>query len=220
MMTAVAEHLQTPPQPGIRHLLIDLGGVLYEIEIARTVDAYNAMRAPGAPPIDFGKASQHDMFTALDLGTVDIEAFAAGLRDAYQLQGSLEEIIDIWRRLLIGVLPQRAEMLRALRAAGYSLALLSNTSRYHYSCYREACEPMFSQMDHLFFSFDLALRKPDPAIYHKALELAGWKAGETLFLDDSLTNIESARQAGLHVWWVREHEDFDRMVAAYVAANA
>ncbi|MDP5170917.1 MAG: HAD family phosphatase [Bacteroidia bacterium] len=199
----------------IRHLLLDLGGVLYEIDIAKTVQTYNGLRHPGAPEIDYSKASQHAFFDQLDQGKIEIDDFAKGLRDAYQLDAELDLVKQIWMDLLIGVLPGRADDMEQL-AQYYNIALLSNTSRFHHDFYREACDPMFRHMDHLFFSFDMGLRKPDAEIYLAALTQMGWKAEETLFVDDSWTNIEAAQQLGIQTYWMETHDHWQGLMTALV----
>lgn len=196
-------------QSPIRNLLLDLGGVLYEIDIETTVRQYDEMRLPGAPPVSFSKKSQHDWFTKLDCGEIEIDEFAAGLKETYQLTGSIEEIKSIWMSLLIGVLPGRVETLQRL-APQYRLALLSNTSRYHRDYYAPQCEPMFSLMQHLCYSFEMGVRKPGNEIYLRALDTLGWKAEETLFLDDSKNNIDAAAALGFQTAWIQEHDDFHR----------
>ncbi|MEM7368858.1 MAG: HAD family phosphatase [Bacteroidota bacterium] len=191
----------------IANLLIDLGGVLYEIDIETTVRQYNDMRKAGAPPVIFNKKTQHDYFSQLDCGQIEIDEFATGLKQTYQLEGSIEDIKSIWTSLLIGVLPGRIEALQKL-SPHYRLALLSNTSRYHRDHYADECEPMFSLMDHLCYSFEMGLRKPGKEIYLQALETLGWKAEETLFLDDSKNNIDAAEALGFQTAWIREHDDF------------
>jgi len=41
-------------------------------------------------------------------------------------------------------------------------------------------------------SGEVGLRKPDPAIYHVLLEKSGYKAAETLFVDDNVRNLDAA----------------------------
>lgn len=200
----------------ITNLLFDLGGVLYEIDIDSTVQRYNDMRERGAPPVVFSKKVQHSWFTQLDQGEIEIDEFAAGLKESYKLIGSLEEIKQIWMDLLIGVLPGRAEAFQKL-APHYNMALLSNTSRFHRDHYTPQCEPLFSLMDHLCYSFDMGLSKPDPAIYHQALEILGWKAEETIFLDDSKKNIVAADALGFHTAWIEHHDDFHTVVQRLLA---
>lgn len=197
----------------VKNLLLDLGGVLYAIDIDSTVEAYSALREAGAPPIDYGKASQHEFFSQLDRGEIEIDEFAEGLRKAYRLDTDLETIKKIWVDLLIGVIPGRIEEVKKL-ATKYNIALLSNTSKYHHGFYREACEPMFREMDHLFFSFDMSLRKPDPAIYQEALRQMNWEAGETLFVDDSKVNIVTADAEGIQTYWMETHDHWAAMSEA------
>ncbi len=195
----------------IHYLLFDLGGVLYDIDIQRTVEAYTRLQRPGAESIDYGKSSQHEAFSLLDRGEIDIDGFASFLRDTYQLEATLDQIKEIWLELLIGVFPGRAEDLAKL-ALRYRIALLSNTSRFHHDHYRAACEPMFRQMDHLFFSFNLALRKPDPAIYHTSLQLTGWQPQYTLFVDDSKANIEAAAALGIQTFWMETPDHWEALM--------
>jgi HAD superfamily hydrolase (TIGR01509 family) len=43
------------------------------------------------------------------------------------------------------------------------------------------------------------MRKPNPAIFHHALELLGdVEPSQAVFLDDAPGNVEGARRAGLH----------------------
>jgi len=54
-----------------------------------------------------------------------------------------------------------------------------------------------SSFDALVWSFQLGIAKPDPAIYEHALKQLGTSAGETLFIDDKLVNVEAARDLGM-----------------------
>jgi HAD superfamily hydrolase (TIGR01509 family) len=51
---------------------------------------------------------------------------------------------------------------------------------------------------HLIISAEVGMMKPDPAIFQLALEITGFEADETLFIDDSLDNIRSAEEIGMH----------------------
>ena len=48
-----------------------------------------------------------------------------------------------------------------------------------------------------FYSCKIGLRKPDAVCYEWVLNKAGIEAGKTLFIDDSLHNIEGAKKAGM-----------------------
>lgn len=76
----------------INNIFLDLGGVLLDIDVAKTVTAYNAMRRPGAPEVDYHRESKDRWFSRLDCGEIEIDEFAQGLKDSFQLEGNLEEI--------------------------------------------------------------------------------------------------------------------------------
>lgn len=48
------------------------------------------------------------------------------------------------------------------------------------------------------FSYEVGMRKPDPAIFKLILKKAGVKAENTIFIDDMPTNVEGAKFVGLH----------------------
>ena len=45
----------------------------------------------------------------------------------------------------------------------------------------------------------IRVMKPDPRAYGAALDGLGLRADETVFIDDLLSNIDAARQLGMHV---------------------
>ncbi|MEM7659654.1 MAG: hypothetical protein AAF399_26310, partial [Bacteroidota bacterium] len=110
----------------IKNLLIDLGGVLYEINIAKTLDAFRALQRPVARVLDFSKQNEARWFYLLDIGQTDFEGFAEGLKTEFQVEASHAQIQEIWLDLLIGLFPGRVEQVRQL-AQRYKIALLSNT---------------------------------------------------------------------------------------------
>jgi putative hydrolase of the HAD superfamily len=52
--------------------------------------------------------------------------------------------------------------------------------------------------DQLIISAEVGLAKPDPRIYRLALERLEVEAGEALFVDDFLENLEAAAALGIH----------------------
>ncbi|MBA8929644.1 putative hydrolase of the HAD superfamily [Kutzneria viridogrisea] len=86
-------------------------------------------------------------------------------------------------------------LLADLSAAGAQLALLSNAP---VSFARVAeHQPWTEHFQHLVFSGDLAVAKPDAEIWAALVRRLGTTPGECLFLDDRQVNIDGARRAGL-----------------------
>ncbi len=96
---------------------------------------------------------------------------------------------------VFAVNPTVLEILNTLRPK-YRLILLSNTDVVRFS-YIKRTFPELLIFDGYVLSFDYGLMKPDPRIYRAALELAGSKPGNAVFIDDLRENIEGAEQVGI-----------------------
>lgn len=92
--------------------------------------------------------------------------------------------------------PDSLALLEDLHRRDVPLALLSNAS----TTFARAGEskPWARFFQHLLFSGDLRVTKPDPEIWRILLDTIGAKPSECLFFDDRAENIEGAREAGLH----------------------
>ena len=49
----------------------------------------------------------------------------------------------------------------------------------------------------LFLSFEMGMRKPDPRIFRKVVQVTGINPSESVFIDDSRQNVEAAKSIGL-----------------------
>ncbi len=67
--------------------------------------------------------------------------------------------------------------------------------------------------DVLVFSSEEGVKKPDPEIFLSALARLGVDAGESIFVDDVLENVEAARSLGLHSIHFRPDTDLERELA-------
>jgi epoxide hydrolase-like predicted phosphatase len=94
--------------------------------------------------------------------------------------------------------PEVAAVARALRGL-YKTALLTNASSGQDDRIRERFGlDVYSEFDLYVNSAYVGLRKPDPAIFHLTLNQLGVAPQQAVFLDDSLRNVDSARELGIH----------------------
>lgn len=84
-----------------------------------------------------------------------------------------------------------------LRAAGIRTGILSNLPRPLGENLR-ATPGFLEHFDHVTFSYELGIVKPQPGIYAHAIAGLGVDPSRALFLDDLPDNVEGARAAGLH----------------------
>jgi putative hydrolase of the HAD superfamily len=82
------------------------------------------------------------------------------------------------------------------RQAGGRLALLSNGVSEIVARIRSDRD-LAALFDAQVISFEVGLAKPEPEIYRVALEQLGAAPASTLFVDDRLENIETARELGI-----------------------
>lgn len=101
------------------------------------------------------------------------------------------------RRELVREYDYAEKWLGELKSRGYNVYILSNFSedqfKYIYSNFR-----FFGHEDGKVISYEEKLLKPDPAIYRILLDRYGLVPDETVFLDDTVKNIEGAKKVGLH----------------------
>jgi putative hydrolase of the HAD superfamily len=86
---------------------------------------------------------------------------------------------------------------RALRAGGYRTALVTNNAREFAASWRNLL-PLDELFDAVVDSSEVGVRKPNPAIFERALaELGGVAAARSIFLDDHPGNVAAARRLGM-----------------------
>ena len=61
----------------------------------------------------------------------------------------------------------------------------------------------------------LRARKPDPAVFARALDQLGWPVAGTLFVDDTFANVQAARRFGLHAETVKDARSLGRVLRRY-----
>jgi putative hydrolase of the HAD superfamily len=89
------------------------------------------------------------------------------------------------------------QWIRDLRAAGIRTGILSNLPRPLGEALR-ARSGFLEHFDHVTFSYELGMVKPEPGIYAHAVQGLRVKPEQALFLDDRDDNVEGARAVGLH----------------------
>ncbi len=178
-----------------RTIVFDLGGVLVpssrvipllaaELEVSE--EAFTAAYWTGRIEFDLG-GSTTGYWTAVVEGV-----------GREPEPGLLERLARIDAEKWSDLPDASADLLAALRDE--RLAVLSNAPAPLAAAVRAA--EWSSAMDALVFSAEVALMKPDPAIYARADELLGTAPGAAVFFDDKPENVEAARAHGweAHVW--------------------
>jgi putative hydrolase of the HAD superfamily len=127
---------------------------------------------------------------------------AAVLRDALPPAATGIELAALTEALLAALrfrpFPEVPEVLRAARAAGIRLVVVSNWDvSLHDALEQTGLAPL---LDGALTSAEVGSAKPDGEIFARALALAGVEAGEALHVGDDLAaDVGGARAAGIDV---------------------
>ena len=117
-----------------------------------------------------------------------------GLLERWGIPEAYDDLVRVW--LTIEAVPGTHEIVRALRAQGIRCCLATN---------QDVVRGTFMQddlgyghlLDEAFYSYEMKVAKPDPAYFTTILARVGEEPERVLFIDDSLRNVEAARQVGL-----------------------
>jgi len=97
--------------------------------------------------------------------------------------------------------------IKTLREKGYTIGILSNLPHPIASSLR-GTPGFLEHFNHITFSCDLQLIKPQAAIYEHSFQGLGVAPEETLFIDDKIENVEGARAAGMNAELFTTWEEF------------
>ncbi|WP_169749149.1 HAD family hydrolase [Flavihumibacter petaseus] len=186
----------------IKNVILDLGGVLLNLSFPRTEAAFTAI---GLPDFNshFSQFKASPLFEELETGKLDKESFLRHFRKETGLTRSDAEIVAAWNAMLLDFPAERVSWLEKL-SDRYRIFLYSNTNAFHHDAFQVTFNnefpgrPFDSYFEKAYYSHVFGRRKPYPQSYTDLLEDAGLLAEETVFIDDTLPNVEGARAAGLH----------------------
>ncbi|MFN2225443.1 MAG: HAD family hydrolase [Anaerolineae bacterium] len=201
----------------IQAIVFDFGGVLatfFRPERFRAMEEELGLEAGSLPRILWHTPD----WRLAELGTIDDEAYwrrtAPRLGLDPRAEGAEARLRAFRQALFDDVAPDPA-MVDLVRRLGrrYRLGLLSNTPAREPGplLRRHGLEGLF---DVVILSAAVGLAKPDPAIYHLALERLGTAPAATIFVDDYEPNVAAACELGLHGL---HFSGYDALVAALEA---
>ena len=111
--------------------------------------------------------------------------------------------IELWNQYD----PRVFAWINQLRAAGYRTAILSNLPQPLGEELR-VTPGFLEHFDHVTFSYELGVVKPQAEIYRHTMGGLGMEPGDALFLDDKAENVEGARAVGLRAELFPDWETF------------
>ncbi len=139
-------------------------------------------------------------------GKISPEEFRAQLKRYIKVPITDEELDTAWMAMLMETPDENIELLKNLKSE-YRTFLLSNTNAIHVERYGKILKEKFgldnglsTLFENVYYSHKVGMKKPDINIYKLLIDENGLKPEETLFIDDSIQNLESAKKLGINVF--------------------
>jgi FMN phosphatase YigB (HAD superfamily) len=156
---------------------------------------------------------QKEFFLQFEKGEIGIPEFRNEIRKLSNRTLTDAEIDAAWCSFLVDIPAERLMLLEKLRT-NYKLLLLSNSNPLHVEVSAAMAlegtgKTIRDYFDKCYFSYEMGLTKPDPAIFEALLADAGVEATECLFLDDGPKNIDAAKALGIQTYFVTQGENLD-----------
>ena len=112
---------------------------------------------------------------------------------AKQIEQLMEQDAIMWMNLN----PAMLAWIPRIKQAGFRLGILSNMGDGVLGYMRPRL-PWLAQFDHLTWSCELGVVKPDPAIYLHTVKKLKVAPDQALFIDNLQRNVDGAEAVGLH----------------------
>ena len=206
----------------IKNLIFDLGGVIVPLNRIACLRAFDEIVGYK----DFGEVlnsyRQIGFFEKFENGEISAKKFrqiirinASPIKDGQKRVIKDREIDYSLNRFLCDIPQDKIETLLFFQGE-YRLFLLSNTNPIGMSRVRELFKDKGYKIEELFeilfLSYKMKCGKPGDKIFNDMAKKAKIKPEESLFIDDSLANIEAANRLGYNTIHYNTKDDLYKVV--------
>ena len=198
----------------LRLVCFDLGGVV--VRIRRNWS--ECCRAVGLEIREDAllKAAEEDFLglnQAYQRGEMPVEVYAQRVSDLVDGIYGVDEVLRMHRAILDGQYEGMGDLVDRIHGAGLETAILSNTCGAHWPYLLEY--PAVAKIPVRVASHLIGVAKPDPQAYGAVERATGQRGPSIIFFDDTLANVEAAREYG----WRSEVIDYTQPTAPQVEAR-
>ena len=195
----------------IDNIIFDLGNVILNIDYQNTIDAFEKIGVPNASSF-YSKSSQLNIFNQLETGHISNQNFVLEIQKIVP-KASASQIINAWNAILQDLPNERLEILKNIKDR-FSIFLLSNTNSIHVEKIidklgKKKYEEFYNLFKKVYYSHQVNLRKPNADIFKLVIKENCLSIKNTLFIDDSIQHIESAKKIGLQTYHLDGNETLE-----------
>ncbi|MBL8018798.1 MAG: HAD family phosphatase [Leptospirales bacterium] len=177
----------------IRAVFFDLGKVLVDFNLDICVQ--KLARTSGREVEEIKSLLFTPRMHEFERGRLTGQEFLGEIHAAIKYPDTLESMIHAFNDIF-SIMPDNVALLERI-SQKFPVGLVSNTNHLHAE-FVESRYSFPSLFTKRIYSQETGYRKPEPEIFQVACEALGTEPGESLFIDDLLSNIQGARNLGFH----------------------
>jgi len=195
----------------IKNIIFDFGGVICNIKIKLSELKFRELGFKGFSP-SYSVEEGEGVFSRLEGGKISVPEFSAILKKHLKPDVTEKEILEAWNAMILDIPSYRVKLLEEVRKS-YRICILSNSNEVHYNKYLSDFSKNYGYrsfndiFEKTWFSFQIHLQKPSKEIFEYVIRDGNLDPSETLFVDDSIQHIESARNAGFRTYHLQPPEE-------------
>jgi FMN phosphatase YigB (HAD superfamily) len=189
-----------------KNIIFDLGGVLINIDYNLTAKAFEGMGLQNFNEL-LSQASQSHLFDTYEKGLISSAAFRNEVKTFFEPPVNDTAIDKAWNTMLLDFPVERLQLLQKVKSK-HRTFLLSNTNDIHIQKINLDLKMQFgidnlnNHFEKVYLSYEVGMRKPDAEIFEHVLTENNLIPEQTLFIDDSMQHIKSAKKLGIHTYWL------------------
>lgn len=179
----------------IKNVVFDIGNVIVRWD--PPLIAARAFGAERATPEFIQQLLHGPIWRALNRGELTEAEGKAAYRAEMGFSEAEADALFFHIKDSLTLIPETLVLMEALRRAGYDIYALSDNV-HELVTYLKARHDFWRYFVGAVISAEIGLLKPSAEIYQHLLDTHGLNAGETVFLDDMIGNVEGAQAMGIH----------------------
>lgn len=180
----------------VKAIIFDLGNVLIDFNHRIAAERISQYTDKNGEDI-FNLFFDSQLTGLFEEGKISPPQFFLKIKEILNLKLDYHEFVPIWNEIFFFTEKNfGVYSLASTLKNRYKVVVLSNINILHFE-YIKKTFPLLNAFHNMVASCELGLRKPDPLIYHKALQILGVSPESCFYTDDRPELIESAK--GLNI---------------------
>ena len=182
-------------------IIFDLGEVIIDLDSKRVIDQFQKQSDKSAEDIIRLISKSQDLID-YEVGKMTDVEFCQVVNELLSIELSQASFEAIWNSFLGIIKLDKLYLMLDLKEK-FNVLILSNTNAIHQRAFDRRVgehipsKTMADMVHTAYYSHELGLRKPDPHIYQKVIDLQNLNPAKTIFFDDRLENITAAQDSGI-----------------------